>query len=238
MSRQRHLSRITQGERYPCLTRERMVIHLPKPGEASLHLSSLPQQAVVDSTSSLSKSLRLVWSRLRCAMFGHDIQSGNPGTTPEVRQRCRCGAGILAEDNRESRVGHILSCFFFGHDYLRISDRHGHIEFICKDCGHPLMFDRASSAYGSSLAFHKTVSFVCILRGHQVHPIAKRNGLTEYACHCGHSFLLDAQGLSTYRHPVACAFRGHYISFVERRGEWSEFRCRVCGHPFCFHSET
>ena len=27
---------------------------------------------------------------------------------------------------------------------------------------------------------------------------------------------------------------GHWIRFVERRGAWSEYACRTCGHPFLF----
>jgi len=173
-------------------------------------------------------------SRLRCVILGHDIQSDKTPFAPKSRQRCRCGKETLFEDKRQSRVGHILSCFFFGHDYLRVGERDGHAEFICKNCGHPLLFEERSSRYASKSTFHKAVSFACIVLGHKIHQVSRRNGITEYACHCGHSFLLSQPGLSTYRHPLACVVRGHYIRFVERRGFLSEFGCHVCGHTFCF----
>lgn len=177
-----------------------------------------------------------ILSRVRCVLFGHDTQSAKSRFAPKSRQRCRCGKETLFEDNRESRIGHILPCFFFGHDYLRVGDRDGHAEFICKNCGHPLLFEMRSSLYACKTTLHKPVSFACIVFGHKIHQVSERSGITEYACHCGHSFLLSEPGLSTYRHPLACVVRGHYIRFVERRGFLAEFGCHVCGHTFCFDS--
>jgi hypothetical protein len=68
--------------------------------------------------------------------------------------------------------------------------------------------------------------------------VTERCGLTEYACHCGHSFLLQAKGLTRVRHPLLCVGTGHRIRLLARRNEQLEFRCRDCGHPFCLADGT
>src|SRR5688572_4794274 len=40
--------------------------------------------------------------------------------------------------------------------------------------------------------------------------------------------------LHLVRHPLRCVLLGHWISFVETRGAFSEYVCRTCGHPFWF----
>ena len=49
------------------------------------------------------------------------------------------------------------------------------------------------------------------------------------------SHLRDEAGRQqVVRHPMACELLGHWVSFVETRGAWSEYACRTCGHPFLF----
>jgi DNA-directed RNA polymerase subunit RPC12/RpoP len=57
-------------------------------------------------------------------------------------------------------------------------------------------------------------------------------GLTEYACRCGHPFLLAARGLARVHHPLVCTASGHRVVFVERRDDYREHRCVDCGHTF------
>jgi decaprenyl-phosphate phosphoribosyltransferase len=71
------------------------------------------------------------------------------------------------------------------------------------------------------------------LGGHDVHAVTERGGMTEYACHCGHSFLLPNQALKVVRHPLICFFTGHQIKPFVREDGVREFRCENCGHPFC-----
>ena len=72
---------------------------------------------------------------------------------------------------------------------------------------------------------------VCWACGHRV---TERGGGTEYACGCGHTFVHHAEGKSLVRHPLRCVLLGHWLSFVETRGAFSEYACRACGHPFLF----
>lgn len=77
----------------------------------------------------------------------------------------------------------------------------------------------------------------CAILGHEMdnRTLAgdgPRHGLTEYACGCGHSFLLAPRGLARVTHPLICAVSGHRVVFVERRQAYREHRCVDCGHTF------
>ena len=181
---------------------------------------------------------RRIYPRLVCALFGHQVSNrvaaGERGTSP----RCRCGADYLGENNTETRVSHTVSCFLRGHTYAKAVTRNGHHEYVCTLCGHPLLFKVDDALYGRKETFHKKVRYLCNLFGHRVHKVTERNGLTEYACHCGHSFLKRERGSAKITHPVVCLLAGHYVRFVERRGGYAEFLCRNCGHTFCFVART
>jgi DNA-directed RNA polymerase subunit RPC12/RpoP len=167
-----------------------------------------------------------------CFFFGHDV---SVQSLHEHDQSCSCGEAVLSEGNPETHVRHNLKCFFGGHKYAKIGVRDGHAEFVCEDCGHPLLFKINDEKYGSHDEFHKPVSYGCIFRGHRLHLVAKRQGLFEYACDCGHSFLLDEANRQRFWHPLICFFAGHFIRLQSKREGMSEFRCRNCGHPFCFN---
>jgi 4-hydroxybenzoate polyprenyltransferase len=136
------------------------------------------------------------------------------------------------------RVRHNLACFLGGHSYVRTGESADHEEFICHACGHPLLFERETSPYAGRESFRKFVRLRCGWFGHVVHPVNERCGLMEYACHCGHSFLLRAKGLTKVRHPLVCVLTGHRIGLLTRRSDDLEFRCRDCGHPFCLAGGT
>jgi hypothetical protein len=88
--------------------------------------------------------------------------------------------------------------------------------------------------YAGGVLFGKKVGYLCNLLGHSVHTVCERNGYTEYACDCGHTFLRRRAGLDRVTHPPVCLFAGHFVRFIERRGGQAEFRCRNCGHTFGF----
>lgn len=169
-------------------------------------------------------------ARVVCALFGHRLDNRLLGRSGE-RRRCRCGRAILSEDGRETRTRHVLSCFFRHHTYVPAGARQAHAEYMCVDCGHPLLFPRGRDPYAGR-GFRKRVRYWCNLLGHRVHIVTGRHGAREYACGCGHSFLRPEPGLTKVEHPLACLFLGHFLRFVERRGAWSEFVCRHCGHTF------
>jgi DNA-directed RNA polymerase subunit RPC12/RpoP len=131
-------------------------------------------------------------------------------------------------------VTHTVSCFVFGHNYIQIAERAGHHEYVCSRCGHPLLFAIEHDPYARQGAFRKKVRYRCNLFGHHVHHVTERHGFTEYACHCGHSFLKEDAGKEVVKHPLVCLFSGHYVSFTESRGGYDEYRCRNCGHTFYF----
>ena len=141
---------------------------------------------------------------------------------------------MLARDASATHVRHVLSCFLGHHTYVRTGTRSGHNEYMCHDCGHPLLFRCESDPYEPARPFAKRVRYLCSLFGHAVHTVGMRGGLTEYACGCGHSFLREARHRTRVFHPLACFFRGHFVAFFSIRDGFAEFRCRVCGHPFGF----
>ncbi|HEU4389950.1 MAG TPA: hypothetical protein VFV34_19265, partial [Blastocatellia bacterium] len=153
---------------------------------------------------------------------------------PRVSKQCQCGVEVLQVNGSPTRMRHNLRCFFLGHNYRYIRTRDKHDEYACEACGHPLLLESPGAPLENANAFHKAVSFSCILKGHRLHQVSIRNGFAEYACACGHSFLLTERDRLSFRHPAVCVIKGHYILFVERHSGHDEFRCGNCGHPFSF----
>ena len=174
------------------------------------------------------------WRDGACALFGHAVDNRRFAAARGSRRCVSCGQASLPLDGRTIRVRHTLSCFLGRHDYRRTHTRHGHDEYVCVRCGHPLLFASGANPYAARPAFRKKVRYLCGLTGHAVHVVCARNGFTEYACGCGHSFLLPRPGLRRVWHPARCVAGGHRVRFVERRAGHDEFRCRDCGHPFAF----
>lgn len=139
--------------------------------------------------------------------------------------------------HKKIRIGHVLSCFFLGHTYKRLSLRQFHREYLCVHCGHPLLFKIERDPYFGKQRFVKKVRYLCNLLGHQVHAVGERSGFMEYACHCGHSFLKEEKELKVVKHPSVCTLLGHYIKLFEKRDGIFEYRCCNCGHTFCFNRE-
>ena len=169
----------------------------------------------------------------RCTLFGHSAQciKISSGTST----RCvRCGEAILDQGSAISHLAHNLACFFGGHQYVHVSRREFHHEYACERCGHPLLLELTRDGDGSRTTFTKRVSYGCGLLGHRVHVVASGSKGTEYACLCGHSFVKAAKAMTVIRHPIACVMHGHLLKVNEIRGEWAEYVCCRCGHPFCF----
>lgn len=165
-----------------------------------------------------------------CRVLGHELDNRMvAGDGP----RCsRCHQRFLFEDGRTTDTRHVLGCLLRHHTYLRIDRRAGHNEYACLRCGHPLLFSVDHDPHLAPLPFPKRLQLLCGTFGHSVHEVTVRDGLTEYACDCGHSFLLAAGGLTHVHHPLVCRVTGHRVTFVERRGNYQEHRCLDCGHPF------
>ena len=170
--------------------------------------------------------------RLWCGVWGHAVD--NEAFSRDGRQCTRCGAGMLADDRASIRIGHTLSCFLRHHTYREVARRHQHTEYACIRCGHPLLFRSDADTYTGRIGFEKKVRYLCGVFGHRVHTVTERDGGTEYACHCGHSFVHQPQRREMVRHPLVCVLLGHWVSFVGSRGVYSEYACRTCGHPFLF----
>ena len=171
-----------------------------------------------------------------CLVWGHAVD--NAAFQAEGRACTRCGRTCLHDDVGVIRVGHTLSCFLRHHTYELVGERDGHAEYACVHCGHPVLFALAFDPYRGHGRFHKRVRYLCGLLGHRVHRVTERAGGTEYACHCGHSFVHQPDSRGIIHHPLACVLLGHWIAFVERRGTFSEYACRRCGHPFLFAGAT
>ena len=180
-----------------------------------------------------------------CAVWGHHVDNHVLGAEP-ADHRCRCGTRYLTRDGSLTRVRHTLSCFLGTHTYVPLAERNGCREYVCVQCGHPLVYPDGSDPYRQSDGFRKRVRYLCGLFGHRVRRVAVRDGYVEHACHGGHSFLkpLDLShgearsGLEKIRHPMICVLLGHWVQFVTARGGYDEFICVNCGHPFCFAKGT
>jgi hypothetical protein len=179
--------------------------------------------------------------KLSCALWGHHVDNHAFKASSNHQRQCRCGSHYLGENPTVTRVRHTLSCFLGTHHYEKLADRDGCHEYVCTQCGHPLLFDAEHDPYAASATFRKKVRYLCGVFGHRVRHVATRHGLEEYACFCGHSFLEDPdhpRAVSprdkVIRHPAICVVSGHFIYFLTRRGGFAEYVCRNCGHPFCF----
>jgi hypothetical protein len=172
--------------------------------------------------------------RLSCELWGHVVDNQVFLQSGERLRMCRCGAEYLREDGSRTHVRHTLSCFLRHHTYVRLGDRDDVHEYVCVRCGHPLVYAAACDPFAEYERFGKKVRYLCGLFGHRVQAVAIRHGFTEYACHCGHSFLKPATPTTVIRHPLICFFTAHRIRFVSRRAGYAEFVCDDCGHPFCF----
>jgi hypothetical protein len=173
-------------------------------------------------------------SRMSCAVWGHHVDNDAFRRAGTVNRSCRCGSPYLHTDGSYTRVRHTLSCFLGHHTYVRMADRDEHHEYACVQCGHPLLFAQEHDPYAREARFAKKVRYLCGFFGHRVHFVTTRDGFTEYACHCGHSFLKSEGSLEVVRHPLVCVRRGHFVRYVTSRAGYAEFICRDCGHPFCF----
>jgi DNA-directed RNA polymerase subunit RPC12/RpoP len=156
----------------------------------------------------------------------------------DERTCLRCSAEILRDDGSRWHVGHTFSCFLRHHTYVRGGERDGHHEYVCVRCGHPLLFEKASDPYSARDGFTKRVRYLCGLFGHRVHHVTERAGMTEYACHCGHSFMRPSAGARRVRHPLGCVIFAHRVRFIDTRYGRSEFLCGDCGHTFFFEAAT
>ena len=169
---------------------------------------------------------------LLCATLGHEMDNRTLARAGEASHCVRCAQRILHEDGRLTHTRHVLGCFLRHHTYVRTGERDQHHEYTCVRCGHPLLFAATADPYATAGLFQKKVDYLCGLLGHHVHAVGERQGLTEYACRCGHPFLLAARGLAKVHHPLRCTSSGHRVSFVEEREGYREHRCVDCGHTF------
>ena len=164
----------------------------------------------------------------RCGAITSTTTSSSTPTADD--RRCRCGSEYLAEDRSITRVRHTLSCFLGKHDYEKLADRDGCHEYVCTQCGHPLLFDAEHDPYAASPTFKKKVRYLCGLFGHRVAPRRRRA--------TGSRIRMLLRPLipegdwtrpvvaTRIRHPAICVVAGHFIHFLTKRGG---FR-RVCLH--------
>jgi DNA-directed RNA polymerase subunit RPC12/RpoP len=169
---------------------------------------------------------------LGCAVLGHEMDNRTLAGDGAIPRCARCQEPFLHDDGRVTHTRHVLGCFLRHHTYVRTGARDGHNEYTCLRCGHPLLFEATQDPYADAALFEKRVRYLCGLLGHHVHAVGERHGLTEYACRCGHSFLLAGRGQGKVTHPLVCTLSGHRVVFVERRGTYREHRCVDCGHTF------
>jgi DNA-directed RNA polymerase subunit RPC12/RpoP len=161
-------------------------------------------------------------SRLWCAVWGHEVDNHRFARQGAGHRRCRCGVTYLDRDGAHTHVRHTLSCFLGHHTYRKLIDRDGHTEYVCVQCGHPLLFEAGRDRYRRSTVFTKKVRYLCGLF------------MPRFACHCGHTFLKPQRDTSHITHPLICVFSGHRVRYLTSRGGYAEYVCRNCGHPFCF----
>jgi DNA-directed RNA polymerase subunit RPC12/RpoP len=173
-------------------------------------------------------------AKLSCFLWGHHVDNHVFKQADGDARRCRCGSEYLAENRSVTRVRHTLSCFLGKHDYEKLADRDGCHEYVCTQCGHPLLFEKEHDPYAAAATFRKKVRYLCGLFGHRAKHVATRNGYEEYACFCGHSFLKLDTVSGKIRHPAICVIAGHFIHFLTTRRGYAEYVCINCGHPFCF----
>src|SRR5215207_3224638 len=83
---------------------------------------------------------------LTCALWGHHVDNRTLAAHPGAH-RCRCGADYLDRTGSVTRVRHTLSCFLGKHTYVQLADRDGCREYVCVQCGHPLVYPERSNPY-------------------------------------------------------------------------------------------
>ena len=189
------------------------------------------------SPTIITNIMPVVGASATCKLLGHKVH--HTTIAKDSATRCvRCGTAILDRGHGVSRVAHTLSCFFGWHHYIAVASRAAHNEYVCERCGHPLLFELARDPYSSHDKFKKKVNYLCGLFGHRVHIVETGSKTTEYACRCGHSFVKTQKALTLIRHPPTCVVLGHFLTVNEIRGEWTEYVCIRCGHPFCFRLAT
>ena len=186
----------------------------------------------------MEATLRRSIFRLSCGVWGHVVDNGVFRRTSGQTRHCRCGSEYLAEDGSSTHVRHTLSCFLRHHTYVRLADRDGVHEYVCVRCGHPLVYPQAADPFAGRERFGKKVRYACGLFGHRVRPVTTPDGFTDYACHCGHSFLKPEEDAQLIRHPLVCFFGAHRVRFLSRRCGFAEYVCADCGHPFCFADQS
>ena len=123
-------------------------------------------------------AMRGLCQRLACKLFGHRVDKLYPSEIKDIDKSCPCGVRILRENRFETRIRHNIACFFRGHRYLKLSERDAHAEYVCTQCGHPLLFEAAHSFYAQFQSFHKKVRYQCNLFGHRAHDVIERNGFS------------------------------------------------------------
>ena len=189
------------------------------------------------SPTIITNIMPVVGASATCKLLGHKVH--HTTIAKDSATRCaRCGVAILDRGHNVSRVAHTLSCFFGWHHYVAVARRAAHNEYVCERCGHPLLFELARDPYSSRDKFKKKVNYACGLFGHRVHIVETGSKTTEYACRCGHSFVKTQKALTLIRHPLTCVVLGHFLMVNKLRGEWTEYVCIRCGHPFCFRLAT
>ncbi len=167
-------------------------------------------------------------------MLGHELDNR---LVADDGPRCsRCHQRFLFEDGRITHTRHVLGCMLRHHTYLRIDRRAGHNEYACIRCGHPLLVAVDRDEHVDALLFPKRLHSDAAPSAMQSTAVTVRDGLTEYACGCGHSFLLAQDGLRRVHHPLVCRTSGHRVAFVQQRGSYREHRCVGCGHPFLYRT--
>ena len=175
-------------------------------------------------------------AKLTCRLIGHHVDNHVFRSAAKQDRVCGCGSIYLRQDGSLTHVRHTLSCFLGSHAYEPLAWRDGHHEYVCTQCGHTLLFQADGDPYSGNTAFRKKVRYLCGLFGHQVREVTTRDGFTEYACFCGHSFLKPSGIAGKIRHPAVCVLSGHAIRFLTTRDGYAEYVCVDCGHPFCFNA--
>jgi hypothetical protein len=109
-------------------------------------------------------------AKLACALWGHHVDNHDfLALGAHQHRQCRCGEGYLGTNGSATRVRHTLSCFLGHHTYERLATRDGYHEYVCVQCGHPLLFAADRDPYADALLFRKKVRYLCGLRAPR-HP--------------------------------------------------------------------
>ena len=128
--------------------------------------ASAPARSSVSPTSRAESA-----SKLWCIVLGHHVDNRAFKRESSHERTCRCGARYLREDRSLTRVRHTLSCFFGHHTYERLTVRDGHNEYVCVQCGHPLVFRDDHDPYRGQARFEKKVRYLCGLFCHRVEAV-------------------------------------------------------------------